>query len=150
MRCSSSMPAIVIAAFLNRLKPSITAMRCFTLRWSCSIRLFRYFDERSVASALEQLLDSLQLGHCRPRLVQPARVTDRTVPFAPEPPEGTVQTGRFGCSRPSCTCDLESGACGLKSARRVLTLFGYLHQSHCAISLAAEAILIINVLTMRG
>jgi len=24
------MPAIVIAAFLNRLKPSITAMRCFT------------------------------------------------------------------------------------------------------------------------
>jgi len=27
MRCSSSMPAIVIAAFLNSLKPSITAMR---------------------------------------------------------------------------------------------------------------------------
>src|SRR5260370_33289443 len=41
------MPAIVIAAFLNLLKPSITAMRCFTPRWSCSIRLFRYFDERS-------------------------------------------------------------------------------------------------------
>src|ERR1700738_101536 len=51
MRCSSSMPAIVIAAFLNILKPSITAMRCFTPRWSCSIWLFRYFDERSVASA---------------------------------------------------------------------------------------------------
>jgi hypothetical protein len=48
MRCSNSMPAIVIAAFLNRLKPSITAMRCFTPRWSCSIRLFRYFDERSL------------------------------------------------------------------------------------------------------
>jgi hypothetical protein len=45
------MPAIVIAAFLNPLKPSITAMRCFTPRWSCSIRLFRYFDERSFVSA---------------------------------------------------------------------------------------------------
>jgi len=26
-------------------------MRCFTPRWSCSIRLFRYFDERSFVSA---------------------------------------------------------------------------------------------------
>src|SRR4029077_20167383 len=51
MRCSNSMPAIVIAAFLNLLKPSITAMRCFTPRWSCSIRLFRYFDERSFVFA---------------------------------------------------------------------------------------------------
>src|SRR5207245_9304422 len=51
MRCSSSMPAIVIAAFLNPLKPSITAMRCFTPRWSCSIRLLRYFDERSLVFA---------------------------------------------------------------------------------------------------
>ena len=32
------------------LKPNITAMRCFTPRWSCSIRLFRYFDERSFVS----------------------------------------------------------------------------------------------------
>jgi DNA-binding transcriptional LysR family regulator len=51
MRCSSSMPAMVIAAFLKPLKPSITAMRCFTPRWSCSIRLFRYFDERSFVFA---------------------------------------------------------------------------------------------------
>src|ERR1700730_10904835 len=51
MRCSSSMPVIVIAALLHPLKPSITAMRCFTLRWSCSIRLFRYFDERSFVSS---------------------------------------------------------------------------------------------------
>jgi Phage integrase, N-terminal SAM-like domain len=49
MRCISSMPAMVMAAFLNPLKPSITAMRCFTPR--CSIRLFRYFDERSFVSA---------------------------------------------------------------------------------------------------
>jgi hypothetical protein len=32
----------------GHLKPSITAMRCFTPRWSCSIRLF---DERSFVSA---------------------------------------------------------------------------------------------------
>ena len=25
-------------------------MRCFTPRWSCSIRLFRYFDQRSFVS----------------------------------------------------------------------------------------------------
>src|SRR5712671_5884066 len=54
MRCSSSMPAIVIAAFVNPLKPSNTAMRCFTPRWSCSIWLFRYFDERSFVSAASE------------------------------------------------------------------------------------------------
>src|SRR6516162_5509074 len=36
-------------------------------------------------ATLEQLFYSLQLGHCRPRLVQHASVADRTVPFAPEP-----------------------------------------------------------------
>ena len=36
------MPAITTAAFLNALKPSITAILCFTPRWSCSIRLFAY------------------------------------------------------------------------------------------------------------
>jgi hypothetical protein len=54
MRCSSSMPAIVIAAFPNSLKPSITAILCFTPRWSCSTRLFRYFDERSLVFAGSQ------------------------------------------------------------------------------------------------
>ena len=39
--------AIVIAAVSNRLNPSIGPMRNFTPLWSCSIRLFRYFDERS-------------------------------------------------------------------------------------------------------
>jgi hypothetical protein len=39
-----------IAALRNCLRPSITAMRCFTLLWSCSIRLFRYFEERSFVS----------------------------------------------------------------------------------------------------
>ena len=39
MRCINSMPAIVIAAVAKPLKPSIVAIRCFTPRWSCSIRL---------------------------------------------------------------------------------------------------------------
>ena len=47
MRCSNSMPAIVMAAFLNRLKPSIGAMRCLMPLWSCSIKLFKYADERT-------------------------------------------------------------------------------------------------------
>jgi DNA invertase Pin-like site-specific DNA recombinase len=47
MRCISSIPAIVIAACRKSLKPNITAIRCFTPRWSCSIRLFRYFDDRN-------------------------------------------------------------------------------------------------------
>ena len=51
MRCISSIPAIVAAAVLNHLNPSIGPMRSFTPRWSCSIRLFRYFDERSFVSA---------------------------------------------------------------------------------------------------
>src|SRR5260221_4340235 len=51
MRCISSMPAIVIAAVAKPLKPSIVAIRCFTPRWSCSIRLFKYFDDRSFVSA---------------------------------------------------------------------------------------------------
>src|SRR6266403_192825 len=48
-------------------------------------RTHRITMPRSMAT-LEQLFYSLQLGHCRPRLVQPASIADRTVPFAPEPP----------------------------------------------------------------
>src|SRR5580658_6176676 len=51
MRCINSIPAIVIAAVAKPLKPSIVAIRCFTPRWSCSIRLFKYFDDRSFVSA---------------------------------------------------------------------------------------------------
>jgi hypothetical protein len=50
MRCISSMPAIVIAALRDCSNPNIAAMRCLTLRWSCSIRLLRYFDDRSLVS----------------------------------------------------------------------------------------------------
>ena len=43
MRCSSSRPVIVIAVLPNPLKPSITAMRCFTPRWSYEPRDERVF-----------------------------------------------------------------------------------------------------------
>jgi hypothetical protein len=33
------------------LEASIVAIRCFTPRWSCLIRLFKYFDDRSFVSA---------------------------------------------------------------------------------------------------
>jgi hypothetical protein len=41
---------------LDRLKPSIMATRCFMLRWSCSIRLFRNFDERTFVSRGQQAI----------------------------------------------------------------------------------------------
>jgi hypothetical protein len=44
------MPEIASAAVLNHLHPSIGPMRGFTPRRSCSMRLFRYFDERSFVS----------------------------------------------------------------------------------------------------
>lgn len=36
------------AALLNRLNPSMTLTRDLMCRWSCSIRLFRYFEDRSL------------------------------------------------------------------------------------------------------
>ena len=47
MRCVNWMPEILVAAFLNRLKPSIAFVLDLTFRWSCSIRLFRYFEDRT-------------------------------------------------------------------------------------------------------
>jgi len=44
------MPAMVVAAQLKFLKPSIGPVRDLILRWSCSIKLFRYFDHRSLVS----------------------------------------------------------------------------------------------------
>jgi hypothetical protein len=43
MRCASSMPAIVMVAFANDLNPAIDAQRRLIVRWSCSMRLLRYF-----------------------------------------------------------------------------------------------------------
>jgi hypothetical protein len=44
---ASSIPLIVIAAWSNRLNPSIGRIRCFTRRWSCSMRLFKYWLDRT-------------------------------------------------------------------------------------------------------
>lgn len=46
IRCMRSTPAIVIEAFRNRFKPSMAPKRCLIDRRSCSMRLFRYFDDR--------------------------------------------------------------------------------------------------------
>ena len=61
-RCINSMPAIVVAAVAKPLKPSIVAICCLTPRWSCSIRLFKYFDDRSFVSAGQQAI-GFQLTH---------------------------------------------------------------------------------------
>ena len=45
------MPEIVVTAFLNRLKASITFVLDLMFRWSCSIKLFRYFEDRIVVSS---------------------------------------------------------------------------------------------------
>ena len=44
---ANSIPEIVTAAFSNRLNPSMGRVRCFTLWWSCSTRLFKYWLERT-------------------------------------------------------------------------------------------------------
>jgi putative transposase len=51
MRYVNSMPEIVVAALLNRLRPSITFVLDLMWRWSCSIRLFRYFEDRTFVSS---------------------------------------------------------------------------------------------------
>ena len=46
----AAMPAKVMAAFLNLLKPSMTFVLNLTLRWSCSITSFKYFEDRTFVS----------------------------------------------------------------------------------------------------
>src|SRR6202162_4326121 len=45
---ASSIPEIVTTALSNRLNPSIGRIRCFTLRWSCSTKLFKYWLDRTL------------------------------------------------------------------------------------------------------
>jgi hypothetical protein len=47
IRRSSSMPAIVMAADSKFLKPGIGLVLDLIPRWSCSMRLFRYFEDRN-------------------------------------------------------------------------------------------------------
>jgi hypothetical protein len=55
MRRRTSTLRMVTAAFLGRLKPSIAPERRLTPRWSCSMRLFQYFDERHFVSLGNEL-----------------------------------------------------------------------------------------------
>ncbi|KKB64955.1 hypothetical protein WM40_02970 [Robbsia andropogonis] len=56
MRCINWMPEIVTAAFLNRLKLSITFVMDSMFRWACYITLFRYFEERTVMPSSKQAI----------------------------------------------------------------------------------------------
>ena len=69
MRWASSMPAIVIAAFANDLKPAIDAHRRLMARWSCSIRLLRYllvltFAFRQQGCSRRSSHNARRLGTC--------------------------------------------------------------------------------------
>src|SRR5215831_11135340 len=44
---ANSIPLIVTTAWSNLLNPSIGRIRCFTRRWSCSIKLFKYWLDRT-------------------------------------------------------------------------------------------------------
>jgi hypothetical protein len=63
MRCVNSTPEIVVAAFLNRLKPSIAFVLDLTFRWSCSIRLFRYLR---IGPSFPQAVGRQPSSHARP------------------------------------------------------------------------------------
>jgi len=52
----SSMPAMVIEAHRKRFNPSIGPKRSLIDRWSCSIRLFKYFDLSWLARRPEDFL----------------------------------------------------------------------------------------------
>jgi hypothetical protein len=73
------MPAIVVEAFQNRLNPSIGPNRSLTDRWSCSMRLFKYFDDRrlvlshdrrmgQVDTALSHHLDEISEAQFEPEI----------------------------------------------------------------------------------
>src|ERR1700730_4208960 len=104
------MPAIVIAAFLNALKLSITAILCFTPRWSCSIRLFRYFDERSLVLAGSEP-SAFQLTHrtvrCGVTVQRDCRGQRCWLLIALRKNALAAATSRLGLSRsrPSCPPD---------------------------------------------
>jgi hypothetical protein len=99
MRCINSMPEIVVAALLNRLRPGMTFVRDLMFRWSCSIRLFRYFEDLTSVSAgskpsafnqavapthasphsrVIQILRVLRLGEEEPPLRNETRVLHQT------------------------------------------------------------------------
>ena len=64
MRCINSTPALTMAALPSRLTPSITLTLNLMFRWSCLIRLFKYFEHRifvSKGSKLSSLLDRQRL-----------------------------------------------------------------------------------------
>src|SRR5258708_16619691 len=73
MRCINSMREIVVAAFLNRLKPSITFVLDLMFRWSwsgSSSALLRYCPLRTVRAPLGAYGSSLYKGTVRHPVAQ--------------------------------------------------------------------------------
>jgi hypothetical protein len=58
MRCVNSIPEIVVAALLNRFNPGIAFVLDLMWRWSCSIKLFRYFEDRTFVSSGSMLIST--------------------------------------------------------------------------------------------
>ena len=50
--------SVIAAVVKPPLKPSIVAICCFTPRWSCSIRLFKYFDDRKLRLGGQQAIEA--------------------------------------------------------------------------------------------
>src|SRR5450759_4658138 len=67
MRCVSSMPAMVIEAHRKRFNPSIGPKRSLIDRWSCSIRLFKYFEDRILVRSRRRCwLRIFRAAHAKP------------------------------------------------------------------------------------
>jgi hypothetical protein len=73
MRCINSIPEIVVAALLNRFKPSMTFVRDLMFRWSwsgSSSALLRCCPLRTVRAPLGAYGSSLYKGICRHPVAQ--------------------------------------------------------------------------------
>src|SRR5271157_4850341 len=70
------MPRIVTAAVSNRLNPSIGRTRCFIRRWSCSMTLFKYLQER-IRTRRGKVPAAFNLATARCEAAYPSKVIGR-------------------------------------------------------------------------
>src|SRR5271166_4573258 len=73
---ANSMPRIVTAAVSNRLNPSIGRTRCFIRRWSCSMTLFKYLQER-IHTRRGKVPAAFNLATARCEAAYPSKVIGR-------------------------------------------------------------------------
>src|ERR1700730_9728054 len=121
-------------SFVKRSKANNAARR--QSRWTAMLHLtVRYASSKPMAGSGEHQAALVEIPKQCERARQPrfetesccdvrlqriweCRDHDRRQRATAPHPQGTVQTGTSGRSRPSCTCSLERGALGLKSAQR--------------------------------